>query len=488
MSPDRALHGPAVAGNFRVSVGRYRERWYTDPLPACDIAPESEWVGPSVSTTKPPFANRYYTLRGIADMPSAEWARLAGLDAEERYEAVKVADKIAGRINMSRGSIVHRWAEDRLLGRTPIPGLDLDDRKALEQAERFRPALDQFFDHYQPETFAVEAVCLHRDLHDVGYGGTLDAIVWIDGELWVVDWKSRNSDHAAYLEEAAQGGAYIGAQYMIVAGDDGTPKRIRIPDVAGVLIVSIREDGYRAFPIATDGAVEAYRAMHRWWVAQRAVTENKVIGRPWAPRATAPAEPPATPDRRASIIARIKKLIEDGHGETLSKRWPEGIPGFGTTHPHTDAEIAAVHAVVQRLEDDNGYGFHPDDAPPPEPTPEPVEPELPPAATVLDDGKVVTVEARAELNNRYAALDPDARARVDQLRALFPPRTTPDGRPYLRHWLYLSAVVTWAESGCDEDDFYTLASVAVDGHAANFADLTIEQAQRLNDMAAQLAA
>jgi hypothetical protein len=39
------LKGPADADHFRVKVGRYGDRWYTDPLPACGIAPASDWHG-----------------------------------------------------------------------------------------------------------------------------------------------------------------------------------------------------------------------------------------------------------------------------------------------------------------------------------------------------------------------------------------------------------------------------------------------------------
>jgi len=280
------LLGPANADHFRVKVGRYGDRWYTDPLPSCPIAPYNPtWKAPSVSWTKPPFSNKYVPMRSIADMAADEWARLATVPADARYEAIKSHDKLAGRVNMDRGSVVHAWAEDRLLGRVPLfaePARWADG--ALEQAEKFRPALEAFFEHYQPEPYAVEAVCLHRTLNGVGYGGTMDALVKIDGELWAIDWKSRNSDHAAYLEEAAQGGAYIGAEYMIVAGDDGAPCRVRMPKVAGVLIVSIRSDGYRAYPIDAERAITAYADMHAWAIASK-MTHNDIVGHPWAPRA-----------------------------------------------------------------------------------------------------------------------------------------------------------------------------------------------------------
>lgn len=349
------LLGPADAGNFRVNVGRYGDRWYTDPLPACELAPASDWRGPSVSTTKPPFANKYVPMRSCAEMPSAEWARLAGVDVDTRYEAIKANDKLAGRINMDRGSLVHLFAEDRLNGRTPLRDPSRFSPAAHTAAERFRPALEQFFDAYQPTLVAAEVVCLHRDLNGVGYGGTADAFVEIEGDVWAVDWKSRNSDHGAYLEEAAQGGAYIGAQYMIAAGLDGGAVRVSVPKVAGVLIVSICVDSYRAYPIAAEGAISAYAEMHRWWVAQRAVIDNDVIGRPWAPKLPSPgtnaaASPPSS-DRRQALRDRYN-LLDDADKHVFVERQIDGDDldaieaALDAIDPFTSTVIETPAAVI----------------------------------------------------------------------------------------------------------------------------------------------
>lgn len=283
------LMGPADADHYRVKIGRYRDRWYTDPLPGCDIAEASDWHGPSVSATKPPFANKYVPMRAIADMPTDDWKRLATKEPDARYEAIKTHEKQVSQANMKRGGIVHKWAEDRLLGH-PINTQFLDGPVAAqEQALRFLPALESFFDTYQPELVACEVVCLHRTLNDVGYGGTSDAFIRVESDVWCVDWKSRNSDHDAYPDEAGQGGAYIGAEYMIITGPDGNPTRVKVPAVAGVLIVSIREDGFRTYPIDAQGAIDHYHEMHRWWTAQQQLTANKVIGRPWAPKTSVAA-------------------------------------------------------------------------------------------------------------------------------------------------------------------------------------------------------
>ena len=242
------LRGPADADHWRVKEGRFNERWYTDQLPACPLGEYlPDWRGPSISTLKPPFANKYVPMRSIAEMSDAEWKRLSSTSAETRYEAIKSHEKLAGRINMDRGNIVHEWAEDLLFGR-PMRLVLGYSGEAETQAERYRPALVQFFDDYQPTLIAAEVVCLHRTLNGIGYGGTCDAMVAIDGRNYIVDWKSRSSDHAAYLEEAAQIAGYANAEYMIVETDGG-PARAPIPELEGGLIVSIKDDGYRVYPV-----------------------------------------------------------------------------------------------------------------------------------------------------------------------------------------------------------------------------------------------
>lgn len=247
------LLGPADADHFRIKVGR--SRWYCDPLPDCDIAPATDASWPSISTVKSavPFAAAdYVAMRRCADARAGR--ALAG-DADEVYEDFKVAEKRLRNIAFNRGTIIHFWAEDLLYGNTPreFSKLDLAAHRlapdALEEAKRFQPAITGWFDAYQPELVAKEVVCIHRTLNGVGYGGTADAIVRIDGRLYLVDWKSRGSDHDAYPEEAGQVAALAGAEYMIVQGPDGSPIRALLPELAGGLIVSIKTDGCRTYPV-----------------------------------------------------------------------------------------------------------------------------------------------------------------------------------------------------------------------------------------------
>jgi hypothetical protein len=274
------LVGPTDADHYRIKVGRFNERWYRDPLESCEVADaDPDWRGVSISAVKPPFGNKYYFLKIAAELADDEWRRLGTLTSDERYEQLKSREKLVGDVNKGRGTIVHRWAEDFMHRRSIWKPVDFRPAEAYQQARQYGPAIRQFFADHQPELYAAELVCLHRTLNGHGYGGTCDMIATIAGKRYVIDWKTRSNDHAAYPEEAAQVAGYARAEYVIVE-QDGHPRRARVPDVDGGLIVSICRNGYRVYPVDLDQGFELFTEMHRWWGAQRAFDG---IGAPWAP-------------------------------------------------------------------------------------------------------------------------------------------------------------------------------------------------------------
>lgn len=277
------LRGPADADHYRVKVGRYGDRWYTDPLPGCDIAPavtEGADVWPSVSAIKNASSSdwTYVGLKRVALALGEKPDCLTGLGYDELYDRLKSINKLGLRHAQDRGTNVHTYLERGLRGQSVdafLPG---------EPGAEYLPAVRAFLDTYQPEMVAAEVVCINRTLNGVGYGGTSDGLIRIDGKTYWVDWKSRgaDSDHGAYAEEAAQLGAYARAEYMLVEGPNG-PQRQRLPHADGGLIVSIKPDGVRIYPIDLDKAIGHFTSLHSWWIAKK--DERAAIGKPWAPRA-----------------------------------------------------------------------------------------------------------------------------------------------------------------------------------------------------------
>lgn len=278
------LRGPADADHYRVKVGRYGDRWYTDPLPGCDIAPgvtEGADTWPSVSAIKNADSTdwTYVGLKRVALALGEKPGCLDGLGYDELYERLKAINKLGLKQAQDRGTNVHTYLERGLRGQSVdafLPG---------EPGSDYLPAVRDFLDTYKPEMVAAEVVCINRELHGVGYGGTSDGLIRIDGKTYWVDWKSRGADgsHGAYAAEAAQLGAYAAADYMLVESPDG-PRRQRLPHADGGLIVSVKPDGVRLYPIDLDKAAAYFTKMHGWWIDKKTGTD--AIGKPLAPRAS----------------------------------------------------------------------------------------------------------------------------------------------------------------------------------------------------------
>lgn len=268
------LRGPADADHFRVKIGRYNDRWYHDPLPADSIATATDDVWPSVSTIKKASGSdwSFVALKRVCEALEANPDCLA-LPYDERADKLRSINKVGLQRAGSRGTNIHGWAEQLLKGEDPFVGDD-------DLGQEYLPALRAWFDQYQPELFACEMVCINRA---TGYGGTADTCVRIDGKNYVIDWKSRgaDSDHGGYPEEGAQIAAYARADYWIAEGPAG-PVRLAVPNIDGGLIVSIKPDGCRTYPVELDGAWKHWEAMAAWWAARR--DERSFVLNPLAPR------------------------------------------------------------------------------------------------------------------------------------------------------------------------------------------------------------
>lgn len=406
---------PDNADLFRVSVGRYGERWYTDPLPACPIAPASTANWPSVSTVKKASGGdwSFVALQRCADELAAHPQRYVGMDAGQLYDAFKNANKDGLNKAARRGTAVHAMCEQML-----EHGRITDDTGAPE----YRAAVEQFFDTYQPEQRVVEAVAIHRDLNGHGYGGTGDAGLVIGGQLIKVDWKSRGVDskHGAYPEEAAQIAAYARAQYIIELDGAGEACRSATPAYAEGWVVSIKPDGARVYPVDLDLAWSHWTNLHAWWVAR--LDERKPVGRSlpvkakkkddatvpvaepirddewppllpgtptapppeWGDQIHAPAPQPqeappsldeqfAYAELHAELVERYRKRIAnltDVGKQRLAALWPQGVPTFKASRDHTPEQLAAIEAVLaptERADDPNDEA--PFDPPPAGPKP-----------------------------------------------------------------------------------------------------------------------
>lgn len=362
------LRPPADADNYRVQAGRFGDRFYTDPLPADETwgATSDNDIYPAISTVKKAHGNDWSKAmaKRLAKSPS-QLVEIGNLTDEfERKERINLLSDVGLGQASGRGTIVHQHAEALLMNRLPI-------YQMTDEVKPYIRTLEAFFAAYNPKLVAAEFVAIHRSLnaHNVmrgneymGYGGTGDAVTEIDGELWLIDWKSRaeDSDHKAYPEEGAQVSAYGRADYWIV-GDDESPngaKRITPLDLAGGLIVSIKPDSYECYPIDLDEGFAFWADLHAWWQARR--SERRPVGRKWAPRVA--SEPAVTsqivieevrteageldivPPTPASNRARFDALPE------IKKNWARERfkrKGLKPNNPATAGEVSRILGEIE---------------------------------------------------------------------------------------------------------------------------------------------
>lgn len=334
--------------DFRVQV--YGTRWYCDPLPACPLADATKDRWPAVSTVKKAWSKPFRKK-----LPSGEvvpldafWAasyavehrdEIASLDPDAALQAVASA---AGRtLNRAaeRGTDIHTVIEDLVAGQI------VDPMFLSEEARPYFAACEQFVADCKPQPIVAEVVAINRT---VGYGGTLDAIIELDGIRYLTDWKTRGGAHGAYEEEAAQVGAYSLAEYIVVDG-----VRVSMPQVDAGLIVSFTVDGYELYPVDLAAATEAFKAMHDCWRLRRDGSKKArgSIG--------SPLNLKSFTEQRAGWLAEQVTRLRDDYPQAfteLASRWPADLPTF-KQGAHSAEQLQIVALLVSTVEAKHGIPF-----------------------------------------------------------------------------------------------------------------------------------
>ena len=160
------------------------------------------------------------------------------------------------------GSEIHQYAEAIARGQ---------DVQVPEDLAPYVAAYRTWIARFEPEFLAAEEmVCSLTH----GYAGTLDAIVRIAGETWLLDYKT---SRGTYLETALQLAAYGNADFI---GRPGDPTRYELPKVDQYGVVHIRPEGAELVPYNVDGAFDAFLAAKQ--LAQWRLREG-IVGMPIGP-------------------------------------------------------------------------------------------------------------------------------------------------------------------------------------------------------------
>lgn len=156
--------------------------------------PETELLVPSVTNVlamlnKPALVG--WAAREVAMLAATMREVLPQMSYEDTVDLLKGAASRKGNSAGARGTTIHSWLEDMLLGRKP-PEL-------TGQALDYEAAAQSWYDTFDPEVIATETT-MFAD----GYAGTADAVVRMHGEVWLLDFKTSK---AVYGEAALQAAA-----------------------------------------------------------------------------------------------------------------------------------------------------------------------------------------------------------------------------------------------------------------------------------------
>lgn len=173
------------------------------------------------------------------------------------------------------GSEVHAVCEAIAKGENPGP--------IHPEIEGFIEGFHRFLDKYQPEFLWIEQTVFSDQY---GYAGTADALMRIDGEVVLGDWKSGKS---TYPEAALQCSLYQHAEYVLELVDpepsvttvaEPTIRQIPLPKIDGAMVLHLRPDHAEIVPLDTgDEVFETALALmhvHRW----EADLSKRVLGKP----------------------------------------------------------------------------------------------------------------------------------------------------------------------------------------------------------------
>jgi len=228
-----------------------------------------------------PFYPSVTTILGIKDKPAlVGWAKretaacaVRNLDTLARMvkgggpqaavDWLKRIPDYARDTSADLGTQVHAAAEAIAHGE-PVT-LDDDVRPFIEAYRR------DFLEVFEPRFLAVEAmVCSPR--HE--YGGTADVFAEIDGEIWLIDYKTGSG---VYPDTALQLAGLARAQFM---GRPGEPTQYPLPAATRFGVLHIRPDGARLLPVVVDRrSVSAFLDARRLFGWDQDAAKN-VIGEP----------------------------------------------------------------------------------------------------------------------------------------------------------------------------------------------------------------
>lgn len=244
------------------TVSKFSSRFY--------VHPNSKEQVPGVTSILnmlPKTFLRYWAAKLTAETAFDEFGTLASfVVSQDRDAAVDWLKGSSTRFTKAAadvGTEVHNLIEKRV-----------EEGRLAQQHPDIQVYLDHFedfLDTWQP-TFLENEPTVWSTKHK--YAGSLDAIVEIEGERVLMDWKTTRS--GVHEEVALQITAYAKADFIL--RPDGTEDPL--PEVNAGAVLHIRPEGYKIVPVAiSDEIFEVFLALQKVFKWEHDIKRG-VLGRP----------------------------------------------------------------------------------------------------------------------------------------------------------------------------------------------------------------
>jgi len=192
-------------------------RLYRDPVSGKRV--------PSVTTVMAMKAKPMlvpWAAKMAAEYADTNWDNLASLDSETRIKLIKSAHFNKAKDAADLGDSIHIYAEAYMKDE-PLPSFP-------KEAEASIGHLMDWIDDYHPILIAAEVT----KWSELGYAGTFDLLAEIDGEVWLLDWKTGKG---VYDEVGLQLSALHFADKVLAE------EEITLPTATRFGVVHIRPEG-----------------------------------------------------------------------------------------------------------------------------------------------------------------------------------------------------------------------------------------------------
>jgi hypothetical protein len=177
---------------------------------------------------KPALVN--WAAKTVAEMAVNEWDSLAQLPVGSRLAKLAKAPDAARNTAAVKGTRIHALADPIARG---------DEVQVPDELAGHVESCVRFLNEWDPDVIAAETPVYHEKYL---YAGTLDLLARIDGETWLLDWKTSAS--GAYGDTAFQLAAYRYATHHI----DGNGEVVPMIPVDKCGVIWLRADGYDLYP------------------------------------------------------------------------------------------------------------------------------------------------------------------------------------------------------------------------------------------------